>query len=369
LDARSIPISFPARNRLIVVWQTPVSFASWFADSPLATIAALHPPEPQPSPAEEMREAFWALKRRRIHVSAAHVSRASSIGTPCERRLFYDRTAGELARPYSPELQAIFDLGKELEGYVIHELEAMGCEVTQRERDYLDRDLEIGGHADSRVCRPGWPRPLTAEIKGLNTHTAESIETIADIRDSRQTWVRKYYDQLQTYLMFDGAPAGVFVLLNKGSGQITFVDCPRDDERIDAIKAKAARIRDAVRANEPPPRLQSDDCGRCPFEHVCMPDRLAGEGTQILDGEAAVEAELLIAKRLELAVAHSEFEAVDRQLKKMLPGTSELLVGRFIVQARQVARKGFVVEPTTYWQRRYAAFDNGGAEPSKDETK
>src|SRR5690349_7040123 len=86
------------------------------------------------SPATQLRDAFWKLKRSRIRISAAHTTRASAIGDPCERRLFYSRTASEMAAPHPPELQAIFDLGKELEGFVVHELEAMGAEVTQRER-------------------------------------------------------------------------------------------------------------------------------------------------------------------------------------------------------------------------------------------
>ncbi len=44
------------------------------------------------SPASEMREAYWRMKERRIRVSVARSTRAGSIGHPCERFIFYERT-------------------------------------------------------------------------------------------------------------------------------------------------------------------------------------------------------------------------------------------------------------------------------------
>ena len=325
-------------------------------ETALAPLTALAPKEPAFSPAKELRDAFWHLKKSRIRISPAHTCRSSSIGEHCERKLFYSRTAGEMATPYGPELQAIFDLGNGLERYIVRELEALGADIVQREKDYLDREREFSGRVDCRLRMPSWPKAYPAELKGLNPYTAESIDTIMDIRASRQLWVQKYYDQLQSYIYFEQADRGVFVLLNKVSGEIEFVDCPRDEERIAEILAKVERIRDAVRANEPPPRNDGEDCKRCPFMHVCLPDRHFGPGVQILDSE---ELEELIARKLELADAKSEAEAIDKQLKKMLPEVPELLVGDYVVTAKPVHRDGYTVKPTDYWTRKYAPLLKG----------
>lgn len=312
---------------------------------------------PSPSPAEQLSAAFLRLKQKRVRVSPSHTTRASAIGEACERRLFYARTAGELATPHSPETQALFDLGKELEGFVLRELEAMGVEVVQRERDYHDRALELTAHSDARIRMPSWHETITAEVKGLNPYTAESIETIEDIRTSRQRWVRKYYDQLQAYLYFDRGARGVFVLLNKVTGQIHFIDCPRDQQRIDELLAKAARIRDAVRTNEPPPRATGRDCSeRCPFQHLCMPDRAFGPGVQMID---SAEAEALIARKLELAPAAKEAAAVDRALKALLPEAEDLIVGDFSVTGKWSERDGYTVKPTRYLTRKYTRIHHG----------
>ena len=321
--------------------------------------ATLTAPLAEPNYAEQLREAFWQLKRSRIRISNPLSTRASSIGDPCERRLFYGQTASELAVPYPPELQAIFDLGNELEDFVFEELRKMGAEIVQREKDHLDRELNLSAHVDGRIRMAGWPRTVTIEVKGLNPYTAESIETIEDIRASKQHWVRKYYDQLQTYLWFAKEDGGLFVLLNKVSGRIEFIWCPRDDARIAQLLAKAARVRDAVRANVPPERHESPDCGRCAFQHICLPDRTFGPGIQIIDSE---EVEQLIELRLENAEAHKAYEAADRALKKLLPQAEEVLVGDFLVRGSWVDRDGYAVKPTRYLQRTYSRNEttNGG---------
>lgn len=309
-----------------------------------------------PSPALDLGERFQALKQSRIRVSAAHTTRASSIGHECERFLFYERTAGELRKPHPWEVQAIFDLGKELERIVVRELEAMGCDIVQRERDYHDRERELTGHADAKIRLHTWDRALPVEIKGLNPYTAETIETLADLRESRQPWVRKYYAQLQLYIHFDDAPAGIFALLNKTSGQIRFLDCPRDDADIALLLAKAERIRDAIRANEPPARHETDDCQKCPFLHVCLPDLAYGPGVRVFD---SAEAEALIRRRLEVQADAKEYDEIGKQLGKMLPEDAEVLVGGFVVKGARRERAGFTVKPSSYFERKYLPLVKG----------
>jgi hypothetical protein len=298
--------------------------------------------------ADELQNAFWRLKESRIRISPAHTTRASSIGEPCERKIFYSRTVGEQATPYSSRRQALFDLGKASERYVIRELEAMGVEIVQTERDYLDRERELSGRVDLRVTRPGWGHVVPLEIKGLNPHTVGTIKTIEDIRASRQHWVRRYYDQLQVYIHFDGADIGVFALLDKVSGEIIFIDCPRDDIKIKALLDKAERIRDAVASRKPPDRSASEECNQCPFSHVCLPDLVAGDGVHVMDNN---EVERLIARREELSAAKSEFNAIDRRLNQILPQVDDLVVGAYWVKSHKVHRASYTAAETSYWRR------------------
>src|SRR5207253_3226837 len=101
-------------------------------------------------------------------------TRASGIGHPCDRHLFYSRTVpADMRIAHTSTLQAIFELGKDMEKIAVRRLEDMGAEIVQRGRDYTDRKYEISGHVDAKIRMPSWPRPLITEIKGLNPYTGD----------------------------------------------------------------------------------------------------------------------------------------------------------------------------------------------------
>lgn len=299
------------------------------------------------TPSEMCSTAFWALKQKRIKTGSASSTRASSIGNECDMFLFLERTAGDKRAPHTPQLQAIFDLGRYLETYVIRELEEAGIEVVQRGRDWYDERLQIRGMVDAALRFPDSREVIPTEIKGLNPYTAERVETLEDIRNSRSPWVRKYYAQLQTYLFLEGKPLGMFAILDKSGGGMVFIDCPIDLEYTEVLLKRAERVRDAVASKTPPAKRITSDCPRCPFVHVCAPDITYGPGVQVLDDE-----ELLCAlkRREELAAAAAEYEALDKQVKKSLPRAAEALCGGFVIRGKEVERKAYEVKAGSYWK-------------------
>jgi len=171
-------------------------------------------------------------------------TRASSIGNECERAIVYERTVNAEDRvAHSPRLQAIFDLGHEDENIVLRWLEMAGIQIIQRGRDYLWREEQISGHVDATLLMPGWPEAIPAELKSLNPYTGESIHSLDDIKNHRQSWVRRYYSQLQTYLLLAGKERGLFVLFNKSTGWITCIDVPLDYEFAESLLQKAKRVK------------------------------------------------------------------------------------------------------------------------------
>lgn len=278
-------------------------------------------------------------------------TRASSIGHDCERYLFYERTVpAELRVAHPVELQAIFELGRDFEKIAIRRLEDMGAEIVQRGRDYTERRYELSGHVDAKICMPGWARAVTAEIKGLNPYTGEKIATLEDIKNSRQAWVRKYYDQLQTYLFLDGSDLGVFVLFNKSTGWPTFIKCPLDYDHAEKLIEKAERTKLAVVKDVPPQRRTSADCQRCQFIHVCGPDVEMGTGATFLDDP---EAEAKLARLLELEPAAAEYAALEKDIKAALPEKELVVIGDFAIEGKQVFRKAYAsnVKAGSYWRR------------------
>jgi hypothetical protein len=301
------------------------------------------------SPSADLAVAYRRHMESLVHQNGPSANtRASSIGNACERYIVYERTVpAEDRTRYSPELQAIFELGRDMEKIVLRRLEDMGAEIVQRGRDYLDRRYELSGHIDAKIRMPGWPRALTTEIKGLNPYTGDSIASLSDIKDSRQVWVRKYYDQLQTYLLLEGEELGAFVLFNKSTGWPTFIDCPLDYHYAEWLLQKSERVKLHVAQQTLPDRHLSKDCSRCQFVAVCAPDIDMGDGAQWIEDS---ELEALIRRREELEPAAAEFRAVDKTLKQVLPPKSgEYLVGDFVVTRKLQSRDAYRVEKTSFY--------------------
>lgn len=307
--------------------------------------------------ADELREAHVKLLRGRIKAVPTKSVRASSIGKECARELFYEQTAHEMRTLYPPELQAIFDLGNQLEGYVVRLLEDMGYVVEQRNRSFDDRQHNITGHLDGRIWHRNWParKSVPIEIKGLNPYTADSITTLDDIRSSRQAWVRKYYAQLQLYQHLDGDELGIFVLLNKSTGWPEFIESPIDRPFIDTLLKRADVVKEAVLKGEPPERHRTPECRRCPFAHVCLPDIDFGPGAQVVDEPELIEA---IRRREEHREGKRAFESADRVLKSLLEKQTkgvleqrkerQLLVGPYNLVSSTVDRKSYVAKATSF---------------------
>lgn len=315
------------------------------------------------SVAGELSEAFSKLMKGRIRLAPVHTLRASSVGHDCERYLFYEQTAHEKRVAHGEELQAIFELGKQLEDYALRLLEDMGFRVEQRNRDYHDRAHALTGHIDGRLMRDGWAKSIPIEVKGLNPYTAESLKTWRDVKESRQWWVRKYYAQLQTYLHQGDDELGVFVLLNKLTGRLEFIDVPRDRDYAAQLLAKADRIKEAVLANVAPERHRSQECARCPFVHVCLPDIDFGPGAQVLDVPELIAA---LERREKYREGHKEYEAASKIIKELMPKEAgALLVGPFAAEGKKVERKGFEVKPSAYvtWDFKRIAGAEGDVTP------
>lgn len=303
-------------------------------------------------PAKDLDDLFWKLKRSRIRLaSPAPRTRASSIGHPCERYVFYERTVpGEMRLLHSPELQAIFDLGNEAENYVLREIELMGAEIVQRGRDFADERYDLSGHVDAKIRTRSWPRSIPTEVKGLNPATATQIKTAADIRDHKQAWVRKYYSQLQAYLLLGGDELGLFALLNKSTGAIRFINCPIDYDHAEGVLKKAERIKLALVKNEPPPRTISDECARCAFLQVCGPDQQFGAGVSILEDP---ELPAMLERLEALREAADDFDDLDKEIKSRLPNKAgEFLAGDFAVIRTEQSRKAYVanVKATSFFK-------------------
>ena len=193
---------------------------------------------------------------------------ASSIGSPCERKLWYGYT-GVAGTNTEPQLQRTFDIGKSLEKLVLDYLEAAGCTL-QRKPSLLffrHRDIpQLQGHADAIWYINGEPpRQAIIEVK-----TARHSSFNVFVEKGLAEWYPVYYAQVQAYMGMSGIHEAYVIAINKDTSAL-HDECVRfDAQNYEMLCNKALRI---VAAEEAPARINQNSsffiCRNCQYNKVC----------------------------------------------------------------------------------------------------
>lgn len=268
--------------------------------------------------------------------------RASNIGHPCERYLYLLIKHWPEVKPHDESLQNIFDFGNSVEAYTIQKLKDSGLEVvTPTQRSWKVENPLITGREDVRIKDPEDGQFYPAEIKGLSPNEWERLNSIDDFYTSRKYYVRGYPAQLMVYCWKFEKEKGFFVLTNKLTGELKIIEVPFDWNRADALLKKGERIYKALETDTPPESC--DDitvCENCALRHICTAAIDRAE-TDIDDGEL----EAAIDRKNELAPAYREYQEVNDTIKRIMGNREKVLAGQYVVTAKIIEKKGFVVEP------------------------
>ncbi|RKX61450.1 MAG: hypothetical protein DRP29_00330 [Thermodesulfobacteriota bacterium] len=287
-------------------------------------------------------------KKRKI--SPVHVNRASEIGHPCYRYLYFLRTAWDQAQLPTYKQQLVFDEGKLQERAVLRLLEDAGFDIVEQQRPYEIRELKLVGHIDAKIRVNNKLFPL--EIKSMSPYFFESLHVVKDFLNHRYAHIRKIPFQLQAYLMLANYKEAVLLLKNRSSGELKEIVVVQDEKMQNEIRVKCQTINDLVEKQVAPEIHEEFDekiCSTCKFAHICLPDVKRKNEMRIVDDEELIA---LLEKREQLKPFHDEYLEVDKILSKRLEGIEKAIIGDFIVTGKWVHRKAYKVPETTYWKKR-----------------
>jgi len=296
-----------------------------------------------------------------------HSNRASEIGNPCHRYLYYMRTAYKERPLPDVGLLEIFKEGNYQERATVELLSEHGVELNQQQRSIDLKAYEISGSIDGSVHPrlpsdfPDWPLEengsqmwVPAEIKSMSPWIWESINTYEDIINSDKHWIRKYPSQLQVYLWGMEKPVGVLILKNKVSCRLKDIWVPLDYELGNEIMEKAKAVNKAIAKGEAPERTESAVCRQCPFSVICQPLIVTGAGAEMFDDPELEEA--LDLRELH-AVGKSAYDRADRALKKIMKDREApemFICGDWFSQGTVVEKKAFEVKASSYIKRKFS---------------
>ncbi len=298
----------------------------------------------------DLGKAIMEQAEKRIKISPQNNNRASQAGAECERSLVLSRTRPLDRKPHDPTLQRIFDLGNLIEYGALRDLGEAGITVVNQQRFFDDKRLQTTGHIDGDVMveRPdgkhiGYP----LEIKGLVHHTWLALNEFSDFLTHRSPWIRKYPAQLTLYMYLEGKEWGCFLLFSKQTFEPKCIWIPLDYDYAESLLQKLERVNKHVADGTLPEQIDDAEmCAACDFFNVCLPE-IKRDAITIDDDPELAE---MIERWYALKPSKSEYDKLDKLLKKTIAEHEKALVGDFLITGKWVDRKGYVVEDSRYWK-------------------
>ncbi len=219
----------------------------------------------------EMDEYFDELTKKQ-HAMANN--RASTMGA-CMRYIVYARTRPEDQQSPDIGLQRIFEEGNIQEEACITILRNLGFKVSKQQYKINDhpklKAANITGHTDLTIERYGFEKCLL-ECKSLSPNIYPKIKSIEDF--NLFPWMKKYPAQSQIYMEGAGFNRMIFFLKNKHTGEYRFLEMELNLKLVDHLINKAHFINTHIKEETLPKReYDYDDCERCDYNHICLPDQ------------------------------------------------------------------------------------------------
>jgi hypothetical protein len=196
---------------------------------------------------------------------------ASSIGSPCERAIWYGLNQPE-NKVVTPKQKLTFEIGKRLESMILNLLTragisfAVGIKVKEKGYELFE------GHLDALT----WDDMGNYTVIEIKTAKDSSFNVFKN--KGLRLWYPEYYDQIQSYMGMGGFKMACILALNKDTSELHHEMVTFDAERYQKLVEKAKRIGDARIV---PPRINGSPsffrCRICFYKGVCHDPESKGE--------------------------------------------------------------------------------------------
>ena len=311
------------------------------------------------SPLNEKADSFFAGM---IRTSPARSNQASGLAWPV-RHLILKRIGWEYATPVSVSTQKRFTRGIETEKFCLNQLlpGLPGVVVRGTGLSVEHKPAQIAGRIDAEISVDGEVLPV--EIKSLQYFSR--YRSAQDFREGG-LFTENYYYQLNTYLFCSNREHGLFMLIDPTSYDVRFLDMVLDLEAMEGILKKCEVVNGLVRKWEGRDFRAEDihnlpDCSECSpycqFQALCGRD--AGAKVSDFADLDLEKVDSLAARKLELAEAAKEYDAVGDELKALVRGHETIISSRFMITGGEVNMTVFTVpkelkdqyaEKRAYWK-------------------
>lgn len=288
------------------------------------------------------------IRERHAVVSKPSGFRASEVGVLCSRYQYHARVDWDKRPAPDERLAHVFHLGQELEEYVLSLVREAGISVVKAQVAGTDEDLDLVGHVDGFAVLGGREVPL--EVKSVSEHLWVAIRSWADMASEARPYMMRWALQLPLYMYLHGHEEGLYLLLNKTTGEVKELRVTIEEawpllERANEVLVEA---RTAVASMTPPPDPRPwapSFCGGCWVRQVGLCPGVRTAPPAGVDLSAVEEAAAVMAETRE---AHQRYEAAHKALVAALTAVDLAPGQRLELQAGQAVVRVTAYETTQY---------------------
>jgi hypothetical protein len=306
----------------------------------------------------ELTEAIQNKIRQRqenqVEVWPHKHNRASAIGHPCARWLWYVRADNphEYWKTYlkPPSVTSIqfMEEGRWHEQRMISELMDLGFSLIHFDKTFSWERYNIEGKTDYRIKWNGG-----APCVELKSTAYDIPDNLSELKGN--LWFEKWRVQALCYPWLADEPEGLLIHKNRTTGAIKClpfeVQDPENVELMEAALNRCEIVLAHLKTGKPPERMpfNCSICPECDFKVICDPVSGMIEAGAHIDPDLPAE----VARWMELKPAAKEYEELDRAVKAKLKGVSACIVGgHWAVSGKEISVKGRTqeVKPYSYWK-------------------
>jgi hypothetical protein len=220
-----------------------------------------------------------AYERGQVPTDHHPTLRCSSLGHPCDRKLWYALRWAHDPERFDGRMLRIFENGHQREAVIVAMLRSAGLTVEDRDPRTGEQfrvvlaDGHLSGSCDGVVTGvPDAPKtPHLLEIKTMNDARWKAWRKVG-VKASDP----KYWTQMQLYMHGLGLTRALFVAENQNTRELEVERVEFDRGSAMALEARAERIATADRL---PARISDNpdwhECRRCPAHGLCHGQMLA----------------------------------------------------------------------------------------------
>ena len=293
-------------------------------------------------------EKIFEATQKKIKSYPCHNIWASQAGSDCERFLVHSVLDDDKKILHSVASEFIFEGGRFIEDIAYNQLKRAGFDIIEQQRHISILDGKITGRLDGMLYNDDLEQtPL--EIKGLQSYDWQALNTIEDFHKSKRPWIRKYPAQLMLYMYATNKQKGIFYLVNKQNYQPKVIWMDFDHEYLEFIFEKAKRVLLHI-ANKtyPDPVEDPSTCKWCSFSHICLPAKDYGDGVQVINDHALLDALAIREANME---AKKGYEEADKYIKSICKEKEYVMAGEWMIEGKWQNRnyKAREAKTTTIW--------------------